>query len=162
MFHGLAPVMSSFGMKMLKKMGWQEGQPLGKKGEGHVEPIALDVKVDRSGLSTEMDKQPQVVMAAALQSTNSRSSHLVHGKHPVSVLQEICAKKRWDPPHYELLELGGPAHKKSFLYKITVPLGTFQPAVGSPSKKQAKAQAATACLQGLGFSIDSPIAYTAS
>ena len=34
MFHGLAPVMSSFGMKMLKKMGWQEGQPLGKKGEG--------------------------------------------------------------------------------------------------------------------------------
>ena len=40
------------------------------------------------------------------------------GKHPVSVLQEICAKKRWDPPHYELLELGGPAHKKSFLYKV--------------------------------------------
>ena len=49
MFHGLPPVMSGFGMKMLKKMGWQEGQPLGKKGEGNVEPIAMDVKVDRSG-----------------------------------------------------------------------------------------------------------------
>ena len=43
-----------------------------------------------------------------------------------------------------------------------VPLGMFQPAVSSPSKKQAKAQAATAHLPGLGFSIDSPIAYTAS
>jgi len=56
MFHGLAPVMSSFGMKMLKKMGWQEGQPLGKKGEGHVEPIALDVKVDRSGKWLDLDQ----------------------------------------------------------------------------------------------------------
>ena len=35
--------------------------------------------LSHTGLSTEMDKQPQVVMAAALQSTNSRSSHLVHG-----------------------------------------------------------------------------------
>ena len=49
MFHGLPPVMSGFGMKMLKKMGWQEGQPLGKMGEGYLEPIAMDVKVDRSG-----------------------------------------------------------------------------------------------------------------
>jgi len=43
-------------MKMLKKMGWQEGQPLGKKGEGHVEPIALDVKVDRSGKWLDLDQ----------------------------------------------------------------------------------------------------------
>ena len=49
MFHGLPPVMSGFGMKMMKKMGWQEGQPLGKMGEGYLEPIAMDVKVDRSG-----------------------------------------------------------------------------------------------------------------
>ena len=111
---------------------------------------------------------------------------VIVGKHPVSALQEICAKKHWDPPHYELLELGGPAHKKNFLYKVgdwkhityiisiidhlaitlfhqqvSVPLGTFQPAVASPSKKQAKAQAATACLQGLGFYSDSAVTYTA-
>ena len=49
MFLHLAPVMGGFGMKMLKKMGWQEGQPLGKMGEGHVEPIAVQVKVNRSG-----------------------------------------------------------------------------------------------------------------
>ena len=38
-----------FGMKMLKKMGWKEGHPIGKQGEGHVEPICVDVKMDRSG-----------------------------------------------------------------------------------------------------------------
>ena len=38
-----------FGMKMLMKMGWRAGQPIGKHGEGHVEPICLDVKLDRSG-----------------------------------------------------------------------------------------------------------------
>ena len=34
---------------MLKKMGWKEGQPLGLQGRGHVEPLAIDVKTDRSG-----------------------------------------------------------------------------------------------------------------
>ena len=36
-------------MKMMMKMGWRAGQPLGKKGEGHVEPISVQVKVNRSG-----------------------------------------------------------------------------------------------------------------
>ncbi len=49
MFHHLAPVVGGFGLKMLKKMGWQEGCPLGIHGRGQVEPIALDVKTDRSG-----------------------------------------------------------------------------------------------------------------
>ena len=49
MFAGLAPVMSGFGMKMLKQMGWQEGTPLGKAGIGRVEPIEISVKVDRQG-----------------------------------------------------------------------------------------------------------------
>ena len=54
MFHGLAPVGDGFGMKMLKKMGWKEGQPIGKQGEGHVEPICLDVKMDRFGESSSV------------------------------------------------------------------------------------------------------------
>ena len=49
MFAGLAPVMSSFGLKMLKKMGWKEGTPLGRAGVGRVEPIELSIKVDRQG-----------------------------------------------------------------------------------------------------------------
>lgn len=40
------------------------------------------------------------------------------GKHPVSALQEICAKKHWDPPHYELVTDTGPSHHMSFCYKV--------------------------------------------
>lgn len=161
MFLRLAPVRGGIGMKLMMKMGWQEGQPLGKKGEGHIEPIPVEVKVNRSGLSTVTDKQPPVVPATALQALDARGAHLVQGKHPVSALQEICAKKKWDPPHYEMVDVAGPAHKKTFLYRVTVPLGTFQPAVASNNKKVAKAQAALAALQGLGLASGS-VEYSAS
>lgn len=49
MLRHLAPVRSEFGIKMLKRMGWEEGKPLGKMGEGQVEPITMDVKLNRSG-----------------------------------------------------------------------------------------------------------------
>lgn len=87
----------------------------------------------------------------------------------MSALQEICAKKHWDPPHYELINSSGPSHQMNFLFKVgkgntscsrlpfslcvqvVLPCGSFQPAVASNNKKQAKAQAALACLQGLGL-----------
>ena len=34
---------------MMKKMGWSEGQPLGRMGNGVTEPIPMSVKVDRAG-----------------------------------------------------------------------------------------------------------------
>ena len=49
MFKGLAPVLSGFGIKVMKKMGWNEGQPLGRMGKGVTEPIPMNVKVDRAG-----------------------------------------------------------------------------------------------------------------
>ena len=54
MFKDLAPVMSGFGMKMLVKMGWEFGKPLGVRGEGHTEPIPLDVKLDRQGSASSV------------------------------------------------------------------------------------------------------------
>ena len=50
---------------------------------------------------------------------------------------------------------------KLSLLQVTVPLGTFQPAVASNNKKVAKAQAALAALQGLGLSSGS-VEYSAS
>ena len=41
------------------------------------------------------------------------------GKHPVSALQEICSKKRWDNPVYTLIDHGGPAHNKTFSYEVS-------------------------------------------
>ena len=50
MFYGLRPVREGFGMKLMKRMGWREGEPLGKAKEGHIEPIPVDVKTDRQGI----------------------------------------------------------------------------------------------------------------
>ena len=49
MFAGLNPVRSDFGLKMMKKMGWVEGTPLGKAGVGHIAPPVLSFQVDRKG-----------------------------------------------------------------------------------------------------------------
>ena len=47
MFQNLKPVGDGFGAKMLRNLGWKEGQPLGKSGTGCVEPVADEVKLDR-------------------------------------------------------------------------------------------------------------------
>lgn len=49
MFTRLDPVRSDFGLKMMKKMGWVEGTPLGKTGVGHIVPPVLSFQVDRKG-----------------------------------------------------------------------------------------------------------------
>lgn len=39
-------------------------------------------------------------------------------KHPVSLLGELASKRRWGAPNYELVNEHGPAHAKSFLFKV--------------------------------------------
>ena len=48
-FTNAAPVKSGIGMLLLQKMGWKHGEGLGKNNEGRVDPLMLDVKVDRKG-----------------------------------------------------------------------------------------------------------------
>ncbi|CAA21702.2 G-patch domain-containing protein [Caenorhabditis elegans] len=45
------------GFKLLKSMGWSEGQGLGKEKQGHVEPVATEVKNNRKGLGAN-EKEP--------------------------------------------------------------------------------------------------------
>ena len=155
MFKGLAPVSGGFGMKMLKKMGWEEGCPLGRSGQGHIAPIEVEVKMDRHGFGSSDksgSKAPTRPSAPGLQVNPSReATKLLNGKHPVCVLQEVCAKKHLGVPSYEMVCCSGPDHMKTFLFKVITGIGTFQPAVSSPNKKQAKTQAAVAALQALGL-----------
>ena len=44
-----APVRSGIGMALLQKMGWKQGEGLGKNKEGGLEPLSLDFKMDRRG-----------------------------------------------------------------------------------------------------------------
>lgn len=66
MFQNLTPVSGGIGMKLLEKMGWRPGQVIGKRGEGHAEPIALTVKIDRKGLSTGKEKATKKGATAVL------------------------------------------------------------------------------------------------
>ncbi|KAG8583595.1 hypothetical protein GDO81_008479 [Engystomops pustulosus] len=45
------------GFALLQKMGYKKGQALGKKGEGIVEPIPLNIKMGRSGIGHEEMKK---------------------------------------------------------------------------------------------------------
>ena len=49
-FKEASPVSSQIGQKMLQKMGWKPGEGLGKNKEGAIEPLLLDIKVDKKGL----------------------------------------------------------------------------------------------------------------
>ncbi|XP_077073463.1 G patch domain-containing protein 11 [Siphateles boraxobius] len=41
------------GFALLQKMGYKEGQGLGKRGAGRVEPVPLNIKTDRGGIGME-------------------------------------------------------------------------------------------------------------
>ena len=42
-------------MALLQKMGWKPGEGLGKNKEGTLEPLRLEVKLDKKGLVSDQD-----------------------------------------------------------------------------------------------------------
>ena len=50
-FH-VARKVEGLGKKLLEKMGWSEGMGLGKNAQGNAEPLVLDFKINREGLSS--------------------------------------------------------------------------------------------------------------
>ncbi|NWT45958.1 SON protein, partial [Chroicocephalus maculipennis] len=122
-----APVTGGMGAQLMRKMGWREGEGLGKNKEGSVEPIMVDFKTDRKG------------------------KPFLKCKHPVSALMEICNKRRWSPPEFVLVDDSGPDHRKHFIFKVRVNGNEYRPTFASLNKKHAKATAATAALQAMGL-----------
>lgn len=43
------PVSGGMGMTLLQKMGWKPGEGLGKNKEGTLEPLMLEIKMDKKG-----------------------------------------------------------------------------------------------------------------
>ncbi|XP_055888930.1 protein SON-like [Biomphalaria glabrata] len=142
-----APVTGGIGMFLLQKMGWKQGEGLGKNNEGNKEPLLLDIKIDRKGLTAaaENPKQQKVQMSHAARAKD------LSNKHPVSALMELCNRRRWGPPIFTVVEESGPDHKKTFLFKVKINNVEYQPASASLNKKTAKAQCATVCLQEMGL-----------
>ncbi|VBB27229.1 unnamed protein product [Acanthocheilonema viteae] len=113
-------VNSGVGLKLMQKMGWTPGEGLGKGRDGPLEPLVLDIKSDRKG------------------------------KHPVSILMELCSKKRWNAPQFTCLE-SGPSNNRRFLWKAVVNGVEYQPSIPSTNKKTGKAQTCQVVLQSLGL-----------
>lgn len=106
-----APLEGGIGMHLLKKMGWLPGQGLGRKNEGPIEPLMLDIKFDKKGLVAE----EETIKNLPLQLVSIQDGP---GKHPVSMVQELCAKRKWDLPTYDLVSEEGPDHRKNFVFKV--------------------------------------------
>lgn len=51
-------ITGGIGAHLLRKMGWEPGLGLGRNMDGPVEPLVLDVKSDRKGLFSVVDKRP--------------------------------------------------------------------------------------------------------
>lgn len=155
------------GKKLLEKMGWREGEGLGKTRNGLVEPINPDIKVNRQGLSShedKLDKKLQLIQCGKYSSIiiryinvkcQTRVMLFKDGKHPVSFLLELCRARRWTEPVYETVACHGPSHMPLFLMRVVVNGIPYQPTVPSPNKKQAKVCASISALNALGFNFKS-------
>lgn len=71
------------GFKLLKSMGWSEGQGLGKEKQGKAEPISSELKNDRKGLGSGLPAEPDWSKAskeAILDKTRERFKQLEEQK----------------------------------------------------------------------------------
>ncbi|XP_033165315.1 protein SON [Drosophila mauritiana] len=168
------PVTGGMGMALLQKMGWKPGEGLGRCKTGSLQPLLLDVKLDKRGLVSRDDLRPPQTRAPAAQRRNKNMAGpigagpcpavqgagpgpvtptplVTQDKHPVCVLNELTSKNKWMPPQYKLREDIGPAYNRSFLFSVEVNGQTFTPDRGCNNKKEAKLNAAALCLRALGI-----------
>ena len=72
MLKNTTPITMGIGKKLLEKMGWKEGEGLGKTHKGVVEPIKPDIRVNRQGLSSQEDKKAAFIPIGSLMIFDSR------------------------------------------------------------------------------------------
>ena len=100
-----SPINSGFGYNHLVSKGWSPGSGIGKGQGGLKEPIQCPIKSYKSTLRAKDEKFSD------------------NGKNPVSVLSELCAKKKWKPPIYT------PKHnrdKHEYKFKVNSKLTLFK------------------------------------
>ncbi|XP_055905382.1 protein Son [Eupeodes corollae] len=154
------PVSGGMGMHLLKKMGWKPGEGLGREKTGSLQPLLLDVKLDKRGLVADEEvnngiRQQQAANPSKRKKNTNNGSQAtakqaIDSKHPVCLLNELSSKRKWTPPMYELVLDEGPSHSKLFVFSVNVNGQVFNPGTGGNTKKEAKMLTAKFCLQQMG------------
>lgn len=134
------------GKSLLQKMGWRPGMSLGKSMPGQLEPLSVEFKTDRRGLSSYMES-PAPIQNKRAKKGITEISRDMSNKHPVSALTEVCSKRHWPQPEFRLVD---PLSLTIFSYRVIVCKDEY---IGSPAanKKEAKKRAATVALQNMGL-----------
>ncbi|CAH0552524.1 unnamed protein product [Brassicogethes aeneus] len=149
-----APLSGGMGMHLLQKMGWKPGEGLGKEKTGTLEPLLLQVKLDKKGLVADEEQSKKKNKGkGGGGGGGGQTVKTLAGKHPVSLLGEYASKRKLGAPQYILCFECGPDHKKNFLFKVLLNGIEYKPNVASANKKDAKAAAASLCLQTIGLVI---------
>lgn len=161
------PLMGGMGMTILKKMGWKPGEGLGRDKNGVLQPLLLDLKLDKRGLKSIEDpnfcgKKQSAAKRYQQRFTNGsmEATYSVNGdnsisisqeKHPVCMLNELTAKRRWAAPLYTVVKESGEMHSRHFYMSVMVNGQTFVSNRPCNSKKEAKLFAAKVCLEQMGL-----------
>ncbi|XP_004529310.1 protein SON [Ceratitis capitata] len=146
------PVSGGMGMQLLQKMGWKPGEGLGRDKSGSLQPLLLDVKLDKHGLVARDDNngyKQKITKKQRPQNVVQQQGLLE--KHPVCLLNELTSKRKWTPPLYSLVNEAGPSHSRMFLFSVSINGQTYTPSQGSNTKKEAKLITARHCLQQMGI-----------
>lgn len=147
------PVSGGMGMQLLQKMGWKPGEGLGRDKSGSLQPLLLDVKLDKHGLVARDDNNGYKQKPCKKQrpQNNIQQQQELLEKHPVCLLNELTSKRKWTPPLYTLVNEAGPSHSRMFLFSVSINGHTYTPTQGSNTKKEAKLISARHCLQQMGI-----------
>jgi len=132
-------------INLMEKMGWKQGEGLGKYGQGRTDPIIPTVKNNRKGLmsSEEKAQQKSISNKKGTQKTNREA------KNPVCILKEMAEKKKWNAPEYKLISTDN--INLPWLFSVTLNEEEVQPSIGSTGKRLAKQIAAAAWLRHKGL-----------
>jgi len=151
MFEGAQEV-QGVGRRLLEKMGWSDGQALGKLGVGDVEPLVIDFKLDRRGLNA-IDEVHKGQKAKLELRASTQPLNILSGKHPVSAINEVCQKRRWPLPTWTTIESG---HRWKMAIRVCEE--TYTPETFASTKKTAKMAAARVSLIEMGLiPADTPV-----
>ncbi|PAA46352.1 hypothetical protein BOX15_Mlig020262g2, partial [Macrostomum lignano] len=157
-FANAQPITAGPGLDLIRRMGWREGQGLGRQGEGRVEPVAVAMRTGRAGLASDGEKTgirprlpqptPRPCPPPSRQPPRKKPDR-ASAQARMHRLGHLSQKYTGHSPRYRLIREVGPPGAKMYLYSVTALHCTYQAGQFRPSRWLAKAAAAELALRHL-------------